>query len=82
MGRKVTYQIDDRLDADVRQAVADGAAETMSAFVEDALRAYLRELRREQIRARIRDAAKDPLFTLDVAETTHAYSAGNADGLP
>ena len=81
MSRKVTYQIDERLDADVRRAVHDGAAETMSAFVEDALRARLQELRRDQIRARIREAAQDELFQLDVAETAEAYGFGSAEGL-
>jgi Arc/MetJ-type ribon-helix-helix transcriptional regulator len=81
MSRKVTYQIDERLDADVRQAVHDGAAETMSAFVEEALRAHLRELRRERIRDGIREAARDELFRQDVAETTRAYGPGSAEGL-
>jgi Arc/MetJ-type ribon-helix-helix transcriptional regulator len=73
MKRKVTYQIDDQLLHAVRAAVDGGAAQTMSDFVQEALRERLKQLRRDEIRCRIQSAAADPLFVEDVRETTRAY---------
>ncbi|TVQ23507.1 MAG: hypothetical protein EA383_14025 [Spirochaetaceae bacterium] len=81
MKQKVTYQIDDQILATVRQAVEEGAARTMSEFVQDALAERLAHLRRKEIRSRIAAAASDPLFMEDVRETTQAYGPVDAEGL-
>ena len=81
MKRKVTYQIDDQLLHAVRVAVEEGAAQTMSDFVQEALRERLAQLRRDEIRRRIQSAAADPLFVEDVRETTRAYGVVDNEGL-
>ena len=81
MKRKVTYQIDAQLVASVRDAVENGAANSMSEFVQDALAQRLAEIRRQEIRSRIAQAGNDPLFVQDVRETTAAFDATLDDGL-
>lgn len=81
MKSKVTYQIDDQILQDVRAVVDEGAARTMSEFVQEALKERLRQLRRAEIHRRIESAAADPLFVEDVRETTHAYESTDAEGL-
>lgn len=81
MKSKVTYQIDSQLLNTVRNAVGDGAARTMSEFVQEALRERLDRLKRDQIRRRIESAGRDPLFVEDVRETTQAYGSTDEEGL-
>ena len=81
MKRKVTYQIDERIIARVREAVDTGAADSMSEFVQDALAERLEELRRREICRSIQEAARDPLFVEDVRETSAAFDATSDDGL-
>jgi Arc/MetJ-type ribon-helix-helix transcriptional regulator len=81
MKSKVTYQIDDQVLQALRAVVDEGAARTMSEFVQEAISERLSRLRREEIRRRIEAAAADPLFVEDVRETTQAYESTDAEGL-
>jgi Arc/MetJ-type ribon-helix-helix transcriptional regulator len=81
MKSKATYQIDDQLLEAVKKAVEQGAAHTMSEFVQEALRERLSRLRRDEIRRRIESAATDSLFLEDVRETTEAYGSTEEEGL-
>ena len=81
MKRKVTYRIDAQLVANVREAVENGATNSMSEFVEDALAGRLAELRRQEIRSRISQAGNDPLFEQDIRELVSALDATLDDGL-
>jgi Arc/MetJ-type ribon-helix-helix transcriptional regulator len=81
MKSKVTYQIEDQLIDAVKGAVENGAARTMSEFVQEALRERLQRLKRDEIRRRIESAARDPLFVEDVRETTEAYGPTAQEGL-
>lgn len=65
--RKVTYQVSEELVREVREAVRDGYAPSMSRFVEDAMRARLQEIARERVREGVRRAATDPLVARDIA---------------
>ncbi len=64
--RKVTYQVSEELVQEVREAVRDGYAASMSRFVEDAMRARLQEIARERLREGVRRAAMDPLVAQDI----------------
>ena len=82
--RKVTYQISSSVVDEVREAVADGYASSMSRFVEDSLRRRLRELRTEQIRESCRRAAHDERLAAEIADVEAAFegveSEQTADG--
>jgi len=65
--RKVTYQLSEDLVREVREAVRDGYAPSMSRFVEDAMRARLEQIARERLREAVRRAAADPLVVRDIS---------------
>ncbi len=81
MKTKVTCRIDAQLVASVRQAVENGAAESMNEFVQDALTRRLAELRRQGIRRKIQQSGDDPLFVQDVRDAAAAFDATSDDGL-
>ncbi len=80
MAQKVTYQLDTEIVAAIRRAVEAGQAHTMSEFVEDAVRARIAELRREEIRTSVREAVRDPLFRADVEEISREFEAIDWEG--
>ena len=80
MAQKVTYQIDDEIVEKVRKAVDAGAAHTMSEFVEEAIRSYLTELARREIRESMRMAVQDPLFRADVDEISREFEPIDWEG--
>lgn len=62
-------------------AVESGHAPSASAFVEDAVRARLREIRRAQLEEEYRRAAADPEFVKEMEEMTAAFDSALLDGL-
>lgn len=80
--QKVTYQISATVVEEVREAVDSGYAPSMSRFVEDALRARLRELREERVRQSCMQAAQDRLVAEDVAEIESAFGVVDSDDIP
>lgn len=81
MSIKVTYQLDKSVVENVKQAVNDGAARTMSEFVQLALEERLRSIRRDRIRESVRKATEDDLFREDVRDVNIAYASAVTDGL-
>lgn len=76
---KATFSIRrDLLDA-VAAAVAQGAAPSKNALIEQALRHELRALRQHALATQWAQAASDPLFLKDVKETHEAFSAADAE---
>lgn len=65
--RKVTYQLSEEVVREVREAVRDGYAASMSRFVEDAMWSRLREIAAEKVRERMRQAALDQRVIEDIA---------------
>jgi Arc/MetJ-type ribon-helix-helix transcriptional regulator len=65
----------------VKQAVERGAAASQNEFVEAAVIARLRELRREKVYASYREAAADPAYVEDMNAVAAAFEATVADGL-
>ncbi len=75
---KATFSIRrDLLDA-VATAVAQGAAPSKNALIEQALRHELRALRRARA-SEWAQAARNPLFLRDVKETHEAFSLADAE---
>lgn len=79
LAKKATFSLHEDLLEDLDQAVSHGAAASKNAFVERALVRELREWRRQQRRARWQQAAKDPLFLKDIAETEAAFREADAE---
>ena len=79
--KKVTYQMrTSTLDA-IRQAVERGGYASQNEFVEAAVVAQLRELRRAKVYAAYQEAARDPEFMAEQRELTEAYDVALLDGL-
>jgi hypothetical protein len=57
-------------------------APSQNEFVEEALVARLRELRRAKVYAAYQEAAGDPSFVADMDETVADFDAALLDGLP
>lgn len=80
--KKVTYQMHaSTLDA-IRQSVEKGLYASQNEFVEEAVVAHLRELRRAKVYAAYDEAAGDPEFVAEQEEITAAFDAALLDGLP
>lgn len=79
--RKVTYQMRESVVDGVRGAVESGVAPSANAFVEEAVVARLRELRRERVYREYAEAAADPEFMRDMDEVTREFDIAIGDGL-
>lgn len=78
---KVTFTLHPETVAALRDAVISGQASTASAFVEEAVRERLNRSRRTELYSAYAEAAADPEFMRDMASTTKAFAAADADGL-
>lgn len=78
---KTTVHLEDSLLQAMKQAIEEGAAPNASAFVEDAIRMKLREVRRERLYAAYAEAAQDPGFLAEMESTTRAFEGTVDDGL-
>lgn len=65
--RKVTYQLSEEVVREVREAVRDGYASSMSRFVEEAMWSRLQEIASAKMRERMRQAASDQRVIEDIA---------------
>lgn len=65
----------------LKQAVESGAAASQNEFVEAAVVARLRELRREKVYASYRAAAADPAYVDEMGGVAAAFDTAVADGL-
>lgn len=78
--KKVGWQVSESVVDAVKEAVADGAAESQNAFVEDAIRRRLKELRREKVYSAYEEAAHDPIFMEDMRSISEAFDGTVRDG--
>lgn len=79
--KKATLQMHTSTLEAVKRAVESGAAASQNEFVEGAILARLREMRRATVYAAYQRAAADPAFMADMADTTRAFDAALDDGL-
>ena len=66
--QKVTYQLSTDVVMEVRQAVEEGYAPSISRFVEEAMRNRLRAIREGRIKKEMEEASHDPQVGRDVAK--------------
>ena len=79
--KKATFRIDEGLYEAMRDVVAEGAATSQRAFLEDAIRRGLKRIRKRELELAYMTAARDPAFNADMRATTEAFEATTADGL-
>jgi Arc/MetJ-type ribon-helix-helix transcriptional regulator len=79
--KKLTVQLSESVVDAIKALVRIGEAPSTSVFVENAVRAGLRERRRTKIYAAYEEAANDPAFIADVNADTRAFDNTLRDGL-
>ena len=79
--KKVTLQLSESVVEAIRTLIETGEAASVNVFVEDAIRAKLRERRRAKVYAAYEEASRDPAFLRDMNADLDAFDATVADGL-
>jgi hypothetical protein len=77
--KKATFSLHEDVLAAIDEAVADGAARSKNAFVEEALIRQLQAIREQALRAQWEEAARDPLFLQDLAEIERDFDWADAE---
>jgi hypothetical protein len=77
--KKVTFTLREDLLTALDQAVAQGAAPSKNALVEQALVRELRELRRQARQSQWQEAAQDPAFREDIQGIDPAFLPADAE---
>ena len=68
MKKKMTFILDEGIIEQAKEIVEKGTVKSMNAFVETAIKDEIERIKKERIKAAIKDAAKDPLFLADIRE--------------
>ena len=79
--KKVTFRLHSSVATAIRGIVRCGSAASADAFVEDAVVARLRELRRDKVYADYSAASQDPEFMVEMSEAVADFESTTADGL-
>lgn len=79
--RKVTLRLHERVATAIRDLVNTGAAPSTDAFIEEAVVARFRELRRDRMYAAYAKATADPVFMAEMEATNRLFDRAVADGL-
>lgn len=79
--RKVTFQLSESVIESIKKLVGSGVAQSANVFVEDAIRAKLRERRKAKLYAAYERAARDPEFMRDMNADLEAFDITLSDGL-
>lgn len=79
--KKLTLQLSESIVDAIRKVVSVGEAPSAAVFVENAVRASLRERRRVKVYAAYEQAAADPAFLADMNADSRAFDSTLRDGL-
>ncbi len=78
--KKVTVHLHASVSVAITRLVNQGAAASQGAFIEAAVLAKLREMRREKVYAAYAEAAADTGFMAEMSNTLNAFDTAIADG--
>lgn len=77
--KKVTFSLDALLLEQVQRVVRKGTAKSQTEFFEDALRARLKQLEREDWERSLEAASKDPMYLADMEEVERDFLYADAE---
>ena len=77
--RKVTFSLDASLVEQVQKLVQRGDAKSQTEFVEEALRAKLKQIEREEWERSLEEASKDPMYLADIEEVERDFMYADAE---
>jgi len=73
MSPKTTFIIKEEIISQVREAVKTGTYNSMTSFVENALKKEIENLKKEKIKKQLEAASKDPLFLADIKKVEEDF---------
>lgn len=79
---KLTLRLPKELVQTAEEAVSLGLAANTTAFIEEAMRTRIREVRHARLRLLAAEAVADPGFVADMRETAEAFSPVLTDQWP
>jgi Arc/MetJ-type ribon-helix-helix transcriptional regulator len=79
--KKLTLQLSESIVEAIKKVVRGGEAPSAAVFVENAVRASLRERRRAKVYAAYEEAANDPTFMANMNADSSAFDDTLRDGL-
>ncbi len=82
MATAITLELPDDVYAATEEAVALGLASSHTAFIEEAIRLGMREIRHARMRTLAAEAMADPDFVADLRETMHAFCHVDKENWP
>lgn len=77
--KKITLSLDAALIDQVHQMVKRGEARSQSEFFEEALKAKLKQIEREEWERSLEAASKDPLYLADIEEVERDFMYADAE---
>ena len=77
--QKITFSLPAEVVAELRQVVAEGVAPSENVLVREAIERELKRVRSQELRRAFAEAASDPLFMQDIAETMQAFDSSDAE---
>ena len=82
MATAITLELPDDVYAVAEEAVTLGLASSQTAFIEEAIRLRMREIRHARMRKLAAEAMADPDFVADLRETMHAFRHVDKENWP
>jgi len=82
MATAITLELPDDIYAAAEEAVTLGLASSHTAFIEEAIRLRMREIRHARMRKLAAEAMADPDFVADLHETMHTFRHVDKENWP
>jgi metal-responsive CopG/Arc/MetJ family transcriptional regulator len=77
--KKSTYFLSEEILKEIKEIVPAKGLRSLNALVEDALRNYVAEFKRDNLRRQYLEASRDPRFLADVKEVEKAFRKSDAE---
>lgn len=77
--KKSTYFLSEEILAEIKKIVPATGLRSQNAFVEEALRRYIAEFKRDILRQQYLEASRDPQFLSDINEIEKTFQKADAE---
>lgn len=77
--KKITYFLSVDILAEIKEIAPARGLRSQNALVEDALRSYIAEFKRDVIRRQYLEASQDPQFMLELEDVERAFRLADAE---
>jgi len=77
--KKSTYFLSQDLLSEIKEVVSASGLNSQNALVEEALRKYIAEFKRDILRKQYMEASRDPQFLVDISEIDRDFRQADAE---